>query len=286
MVQGIGKEIEKLMIQNGLNQKQLSAASKLTEAAISNYLKGTRQPNKTSLAKIAKALNTTPENLTKTSYSPLGATTALRTLSIALSSAAMLSPALMIAAAIGGAGALTLDELFLGSKEKKKRTGDLDKILLEYKNKLLRFQKISIAAIQTRLTDKKIEFSYNSGKNSQETRNQPDYSVDIYNEKIDSWWFIFYIDSTVIDNDFKVDKKNQAASLISKFALITPSNKRKMSIVINDKGLYDAICSYKGNIAYKGNLSVILIDENEIDIKNEDNIAYYGDENDELLSLI
>ena len=286
MVQGIGKEIEKLMIQNGLNQKQLSAASKLTEAAISNYLKGTRQPNKTSLAKIAKALNTTPENLTKTSYSPLGATTALRTLSIALSSAAMLSPALMIAAAIGGAGALTLDELFSESKEKKKRTGDLDKILLEYKNKLLRFQKISIAAIQTRLTDKKIEFSYNSGKNSQETRNQPDYSVDIYNEKIDSWWFIFYIDSTVIDNDFKVDKKNQAASLISKFALITPSNKRKMSIVINDKGLYDAICSYKGNIAYKGNLSVILIDENEIDIKNEDNIAYYGDENDELLSLI
>lgn len=286
MVQGIGKEIEKLMIQNGLNQKQLSAASKLTEAAISNYLKGTRQPNKTSLAKIAKALNTTPENLTKTSYSPLGATTALRALSIALSSAAMLSPALMIAAAIGGAGALTLDELFSGSKEKKKSTGDLDKILLEYKKKLLRFQKISIAAIQTRLTDKKIEFSYNSGKNSQETQNQPDYSVDIYNEKIDSWWFIFYIDSTVIDNDFKVDKKNQAASLISKFALITPSNKRKMSIVINDKGLYDAICSYKGNIAYKGNLSVILIDENEIDIKNEDNIAYYGDENDELLSLI
>lgn len=286
MTQGIGKEIEKLMIQNGLNQKQLSAASKLTEAAISNYLKGTRQPNKTSLAKIAKALNTTPENLTKTSYSPLGATTALRTLSIALSSAAMLSPALMIAAAISGAGALTLDELFSESKEKKKSTGDLDKILLEYKKKLLRFQKISIAAIQTRLTDKKIEFSYNSGKNSQETRDQPDYSVDIYNEKIDSWWFIFYIDSTVIDNDFKVDKKNQAASLISKFALITPSNKRKMSIVINDKGLYDAICSYKGNIAYKGNLSVILIDENEIDIKNEDNIAYYGDENDELLSLI
>ena len=286
MTQAIGKEIEKLMIQNGLNQKQLSAASKLTEAAISNYLKGTRQPNKTSLAKIAKALNTTPENLTKTSYSPLGATKALRTLSIALSSAAMLSPALMIAAVISGAGALTLDELFSGSKEKKKSTGDLDKILLEYKNKLLRFQKISIAAIQTRLTDKKIEFSYNSGKNSQETRNQPDYSVDIYNEKIDSWWFIFYIDSTVIDNDFKVDKKNQAASLISKFALITPSNKRKMSIVINDKGLYDAICSYKGNIAYKGNLSVILIDENEIDIKNEDNIAYYGDENDELLSLI
>ena len=150
----------------------------------------------------------------------------------------------------------------------------------------MRFQKISIAAIQTRLTDKKIEFSYNSGKNSQETRNQPDYSVDIYNEKIDSWWFIFFIDSTVIDNDFKVDKKNQAASLISKFALITPSNKRKMSIVINDKELYEAICSYKGNIAYKGNLSVILIDENEIDIKNEDNIAYYGDENDELLSLI
>ena len=286
MTQGIGKEIEKLMIQNGLNQKQLSAASKLTEAAISNYLKGTRQPNKTSLAKIAKALNTTPENLTKTSYSPLGATTALRTLSIALSSAAMLSPALMIAAAISGAGALTLDELFSESKEKKKSTGDLDKILLEYQKNLLRFQKISIAAIQTRLTDKKIEFSYNSGKNSQETRDQPDYSVDIYNEKIDSWWFIFFIDSTVIDNDFKVDKKNQAASLISKFALITPSNKRKMSIVINDKGLYDAICSYKGNIAYKGNLSVILIDENEIDIKNEDNIAYYGDENDELLSLI
>lgn len=284
MAQGIGKKIEKLMIQNGLNQKQLSAASKLTEAAISNYLKGTRQPNKTSLAKIAKALNTTPENLT--SYSTIGATTTLRALSIALSSFAMLSPALMIAGAISDAGALTLDELFSGSKEKKKSTGDLDKILLEYQKNLLRFQKISIAAIQTRLTDKKIEFSYNSGKNSQETRNQPDYSVDIYNEKIDSWWFIFFIDSTVIDNDFKVDKKNQAASLISKFALITPSNKRKMSIVINDKELYEAICSYKGNIAYKGNLSVILIDENEIDIKNEDNIAYYGDENDKLLSLI
>ena len=56
------------MVQAGLNQKELARKTGLTEAAVSRYLAGSREPRAITVAAIAKALGVGPQAL----YGPVG----------------------------------------------------------------------------------------------------------------------------------------------------------------------------------------------------------------------
>lgn len=53
----IGKKILRIMKEKGMSQKQLAKASGITEAAISKYISGEREPRITFLKRIADALD-------------------------------------------------------------------------------------------------------------------------------------------------------------------------------------------------------------------------------------
>lgn len=53
----IGKKIMRIMKEKGMSQKQLAKASGITEAAISKYISGEREPRITFLKRIADALD-------------------------------------------------------------------------------------------------------------------------------------------------------------------------------------------------------------------------------------
>ena len=53
----IGKKILRIMKEKGMSQKQLATASGITEAAISKYISGEREPRITFLKRIADALD-------------------------------------------------------------------------------------------------------------------------------------------------------------------------------------------------------------------------------------
>lgn len=59
----LNDKIKKLMNDAGLTQKQLADKSKVTEASMSKYLKGTRTPRTDVVVKIAKALGVSVEAL-------------------------------------------------------------------------------------------------------------------------------------------------------------------------------------------------------------------------------
>lgn len=57
------KKLKRLMRQNMLTQRELAEMSGVTEAAMSRYLAGTRQPKSETLLNMATALHTTSNDL-------------------------------------------------------------------------------------------------------------------------------------------------------------------------------------------------------------------------------
>ncbi len=59
----VGERIQILLESRNMTRKQLAEASGLTEAAISRYITGARNPKSISLSAIAKALDVTTDEL-------------------------------------------------------------------------------------------------------------------------------------------------------------------------------------------------------------------------------
>ncbi len=59
----LGERLEHLLQEQHMNQKQFAEKAGITEAALSYYIKGTRVPRSTVLAKMASLLGTTADYL-------------------------------------------------------------------------------------------------------------------------------------------------------------------------------------------------------------------------------
>lgn len=73
MTSEIGGRIAFYLRQSGLSQKELSERSGVTEAAISRYIKGLREPRAITVAAIASALDVTVNDLVGTETDDLEA---------------------------------------------------------------------------------------------------------------------------------------------------------------------------------------------------------------------
>ena len=62
----IGRRIELLLVEKGMSRKELSQKSGISEAAISRYINGSRQPKTVCLNAIADALNVPINDLLET----------------------------------------------------------------------------------------------------------------------------------------------------------------------------------------------------------------------------
>lgn len=63
MAREITNRMSQLLAKRNMTQKELALAAKITESAISHYIKGDRIPRGVNLIKIAKALGTTTDYL-------------------------------------------------------------------------------------------------------------------------------------------------------------------------------------------------------------------------------
>ena len=182
----IGSNIKKLSSLKGISQKQLAELSELTEATISRYVKGTRVPTIDILTKIAKALDTTTEELMKSSKkTTLGATAMVASLGATLAAAPILSP-ISLGIVTGVIAAAT-------TTKKTDADSKTNELLDKYHKSLLKFQKISTLAIHDKLIEKNITFSKSTNIDANESNTQPDYSLSINDNYISSWWFIFFL---------------------------------------------------------------------------------------------
>ena len=58
-----GRRLASLLERSQMTQRELAAVTGLTEAAVSRYISGVREPRAVTIAKIAKALDATPQEL-------------------------------------------------------------------------------------------------------------------------------------------------------------------------------------------------------------------------------
>lgn len=59
----IGSRIKDLLRLRGMTQKDLASRANITEAAVSHYIRGERQPRAITVSKIAEALSVSPADI-------------------------------------------------------------------------------------------------------------------------------------------------------------------------------------------------------------------------------
>lgn len=109
---------------------------------------------------------------------------------------------------------------------------------------------------------------------------QADLILEISQQIISEWWIDFrYFNKKYTDQSFgRVHRRTQVLRMLSILFMAPPDSKRKLSLVINDEGVFDELAKMAGNIAYRGDLSIILINEEEYVIEKEIYLSHYWEE--------
>ncbi|MCR5625298.1 MAG: helix-turn-helix domain-containing protein [Lachnospiraceae bacterium] len=150
----------------------------------------------------------------------------------------------------------------------------LDEKKVELKIRQNRFKTISLGLINEGLQDNQITYTAGIGCLSFLNENVID-SVFLINIKgIQEWGFIFYYISE--DEDvFSEEETKRFIYLIGQLACIEEEASRKVSIVTNNDKLIDVVQSRISLGSYRGNLSIISVDQNKYRILREEYISRY-----------
>lgn len=137
------------------------------------------------------------------------------------------------------------------------------------KHELLKFRALASGIIYTTLVDKRILFS--NTKDIAAVRGfKPDMSMDVSINPISEWWFKYSLLTT--EDLFSIKQ------VLAQFFFIPQCANRKISLVISNKKVFHILCGYKNELAYRGDLSLILIDEKHFTITKEEYLTHYDPE--------
>ncbi len=64
--------------------------------------------------------------------------------------------------------------------------------------------------------------------------------------------------------------------MLGKYMFIEPKLERKISVVIDSQEAFEAFIGYKDKLAYRGDLSIILIDRETLAVVREEYLAHYS----------
>lgn len=111
-----------------------------------------------------------------------------------------------------------------------------------------------------------------------EPQNSDDNIFDIYvkieNQEIAKCIFKFlYLEEGDRKIDFIVE--NTAKRMLESLIFLPVDEKQKVSLVVNCKELFNYLMKYKNKLSYKGTLSVIYVDADDVRIVKEEYIAMY-----------
>ena len=156
-----------------------------------------------------------------------------------------------------------------------------------YMQLVRRFETMASGAIYTGLAKKGIMFTPGQNVELAVRGYRPDIFIKLQSGSLKEWWFDFRKIRSNEDGKHVPIRMHVRQSL-GRYVLLEPDKNRKLSIVVDDEEFFDAIISYKGKTSYRGDLSVILIDTDELCILKEEYIAFYelDDDEDNKIKLI
>lgn len=268
--------------------REYARASQVNVSTISRTIKGEYTPGIKVLQKLASPEveprgGVTFQDLVNTAN--LDKTTTLGYILGLLASGMLTGPMGALAAGAMGLEALHNSRNVKEEKETKNTAGNKNTILAEcfgnFQRKLNQFSAISTGVIYAQMAQKGIRFRPGTGGETECELNENDIVAFIEDADISEWIFSFWCLS---DEDIELNGflKKTALNLFTQFFLFPANAKRKISLVVNNEELYGIFMAYKDRNSFKGNVSVILVDEKQVRVVKEEYIAYYDMEMPEL----
>ena len=192
---------------------------------------------------------------------------------------ALASPFSMFTMLAGAATAKALSESKKIKKDKKNSEDDKEKAPISERMEKFRKQQELFAAtamgiLYGALAKKGLNFRPGV-LDSQDTNGYGEEKlICIENSKINKWKFNFF---SCVDNDSEINEivERIASDSLLSLILTNPSESKKVSLVLKDKELFESIVDTWKTNSYRGNLSIVLIDLNNVCIANEVNVSSY-----------
>ena len=286
-----GNKLKKLRKEKGLTIDQVVESVGISRRAYITYEQNNTRPRKReTYSKIADLYGCEVNYLLmEDTGKTRGATAALATLA-GIMTATVVSPMGMgvAFATLAEAGIISV----LSGKEKSKKVEESltynNDMLLQYEKKQKRFKAIASGVICKAIISKGYSFVPGELKNLNNRGGRPDEYLVFSENFINNWWFIYWAKDNKLDDSIIISAMDRASVLFSRMVTVASDKKRKVSIVVDDDELYDAVLKLANNNSYRGYATVILIDTDSIEIKKEDIVATYDDEDEDidLLPLI
>ena len=281
----LGKKLKDERLSQGLTQEEVALNAGIARRTYISYEQDNTLPKKReTYEKLASALNCDVEDLlfyqdaaTASAFS--GAAAALGVLGAVLGTAALpISPvvtgATMAAIAANSAGKMTSALIKHGQKGEKddplKYNNDM---LLQYEKKQRRFQATAIGIIYSKLASEGIAFQPGNKNDLDSLGGTPDEHIKVLGSEESEWWFSFWAKDEKLDKSVIITADDRAAVMISRYTTSKYDESRKVTIVVDDEDLYNAVLKYKGHNSYRGNMSVMLVDSESVSVVKEDCIS-------------
>lgn len=273
-----GEKLKKLRKDKGLTQKEVADACDISVRTYIAYEQRNIRPrNRETYYKLAKILGSDVNSLILEDIGAVG-------IGSAVAVASLVPPFMIPIVGLPLAMGITLGTNLrknhnLEDNNSDDKTTIHDDMLLSYEKYQKKFKSTATGIIMTTLAFKGIQCQLGRVEDLSLNGSKPDLLLLLNNHEIQNWWFCFWSKDNEKDDYKIVTPMDLANILICRFTGIPSDSTRKVSIVVGDEELFNAICYFKDNNSYRGNLSVILIDLDESKVSKEEIISTYYDDN-------
>jgi len=277
-----GEKLKKLRTEKKLTQEDVAKAVGISRRAYVAYeQEGARPRKRETYKKLSDVFGCSINHLLIEDSAIVGAIAGVSAFGLAL--AAIPVAPIGISVALG-----TLYGVTKGIKKSQRRKIESENLdaIIPYENRQKLFRATAMGIIYADMTSKQIICQPGSIQSLDAIGIRPDEYVTIAEQDIESWWLVFWAKDAELDDNVIVEMSDRAEVLFSRFATASSSPKRKVSIVVDDDELFNELCKFKDHNSYRGNMTVLLVDVENVKILKEETLAYYDvDEPIEMLMM-
>lgn len=179
-------------------------------------------------------------------------------------------------AALAGGFTMTKAQELLQEKEIKKSISDNDEVARysQLNQEIHRFAATAIGIMYGKMAEQGIKFRPIAKDEADLLLYDTDVLLSIEENEISSWLVKF---ATFSREDRELDRlvMQSVTNMFEKLLFEKPDLSRKVSIVVGNDVLFEYLTQYKERNSYRGNLSVIQVDVDLVEIVREEYISYF-----------
>lgn len=151
----------------------------------------------------------------------------------------------------------------------------MNKLLALQEDRLNQFRVTALGIIATAAAEKGISFQQMPVQRLETTGDKPEACAKLFEQSLSEWWFIFWAKVPQLEETVFMTARDRASMLMGRLVTMEPDPKRKISIVVDDREIAGELQKMYGVNSYRGNLTVILIDQKEVRVSREDVVSLY-----------